>query len=88
MHLQAPRSLSPILRHYVAFPPHCARDYSRRTITHDIIMGRERHPHIDDGIVTFYFENEQTRDAYIHMPFDHPFPKLPSQPSPEDDRGG
>jgi hypothetical protein len=55
---------------------------------HDIIVDRESHPHIEDGNVTFYFETEETRKAYLEMPIVEPFPKLPSQPSPEDDRGG
>lgn len=55
---------------------------------HDIIVDRERHPHIDDGNVTIYFETEQTRKAYLDMPVDHPVPRVPGKPSPEDDRGG
>ncbi len=54
----------------------------------DIIVDRESHPHIEDGNVTFYFENEQTRKAYLDMQVNHPFPRLPGKPSPEDDRGG
>lgn len=54
----------------------------------DIIVDRESHPHIDDGNVTFYFESEHTRKAYLDLPVDHPVPKLPGKPSVEDDRGG
>ncbi len=59
----------------------------------DPITGRDienwtSHPHIDDGILTIYFESEETRKAYLDTPIDHPFPKLPGKPSAEDDRGG
>ena len=46
------------------------------------------HPSLEDGDVTLYFENENTRKEYINMPFDHPNKELPFPPSDEDDRGG
>jgi hypothetical protein len=59
----------------------------------DPITGRDivnlaSHPHIDDGILTIYFESEETREAYLGTPVDHPFEKLPGNPGAEDDRGG
>ncbi len=54
---------------------------------HDIV-DRASHPHIDDGILTIYFESEDTRTAYLATPVDHPFGKLPGPPGVEDDRGG
>lgn len=30
-------------------------------------------PYLVDGNVTIYFESEETRQAYIDMPIDHPF---------------
>lgn len=32
------------------------------------------HPYIVDGNVTMYFESEETRQAYLDTPIDHPFP--------------
>ena len=57
-------------------------------ITGRDIMDRTNHPHIDDGILTIYFESEETRKAYLDTPIDHPFGKLPGQPGTDDDRGG
>jgi hypothetical protein len=59
----------------------------------DPITGRDienlaSHPHLDDGILTIYFESEETRRAYLNTPFDHPFGRLLGKPSEEDDRGG
>jgi hypothetical protein len=59
----------------------------------DPITGRDianlaSHPHIDDGILTIYFESEETRKAYLATPVDHPFEKLPGKPGADDDRGG
>jgi hypothetical protein len=59
----------------------------------DPITGRDivnlaSHPHIDDGILTIYFESEETRKAYLATPVDHPFEKLPGSPGADDDRGG
>ncbi len=44
----------------------------------DPITGRdienlERRPYVVDGNVTMYFESEETRQAYLDMPIDHPF---------------
>jgi YHS domain-containing protein len=46
------------------------------------------HPSLEDGDVTLYFENEETRKEYLNMPIDHPNQELPFPPSDEDDRGG
>jgi hypothetical protein len=51
-------------------------------------MDRASLPHIDDGILTIYFESEETRKAYLDTPVDHPFMKLPGKPGVDDDRGG
>jgi YHS domain-containing protein len=32
-----------------------------------------KHPHIIDGNVTMFFESEETKQAYLDMPIDHPF---------------
>jgi len=34
----------------------------------------EAHPYIVDGNLVIYFESEQTRQAYIDTPMDHPVP--------------
>lgn len=57
-------------------------------ITGHDITDLASHPHLDDGILTIYFESELTRKAYVDTPIDHPVAKLPGAPSAEDDRGG
>lgn len=46
------------------------------------------HPHLADGKLTVYFASEQTHQAYLDTPFNHPYAKLPGKASAEDDRGG
>jgi len=50
----------------------------------DPITGRDigdvaAHPYIVDGNLVIYFESEETRQAYIDTPIDHPVP-LPDNP--------
>ena len=45
-------------------------------------------PFIIDGILTAYFESNETRHIYLTSPFNHPVPRLGNEPSLEDDRGG
>ena len=54
---------------------------------HDV-MGVTGHPAIIDGILTIYFESEATRTEYMNTPVNHPYTRLPGEPSDEDDRGG
>jgi len=54
---------------------------------HDVI-GVTDHPFYVDGILTIYFESDETRSAYLDTPFNHPFSKLAGEPGDEDDRGG
>jgi len=42
-------------------------------ITGNDIADYLRHPHLTDGNVTMYFETEETRQAYLDTPVDHPF---------------
>jgi YHS domain-containing protein len=46
------------------------------------------HPSIKDGNITMYFESEDTKQAYIKMPINHPNRILPFPVSENDDRGG
>jgi hypothetical protein len=46
------------------------------------------HPSIVDGNLTVYFESEKTRQTYQETPIDHPYARLPDNPSEEADRGG
>jgi hypothetical protein len=46
------------------------------------------HPFLVDGNLTIYFETEETRNAYLDMPFDHPNLHLPFPATDDDDRGG
>jgi len=57
-------------------------------ITGRDIENRANHPYLDDGILTIYFESNETRQAYLDTPFNHPFGKLPGMSSVDDDRGG
>lgn len=41
-------------------------------ITGHDIMDRKGHPTIVDGNMTMYFESEETKQAYIDTPMDHP----------------
>lgn len=55
--------------------------------TIDPITGRdidnlEAHPYIIDGDMVMYFESEETRQAYIDTPIDHPV-RLPDNPTGE-----
>lgn len=53
----------------------------------DPITGREiddltGHPYIVDGNITMYFESDETRQAYLDTPVDHPF-RLVDNPTDE-----
>jgi len=63
-------------------------DSSIDPITGRDIDNRASHPHREDGNLTVYFESDATQRAYLAMPFNHPYPKLPGKASAEDDRGG
>jgi hypothetical protein len=54
---------------------------------HDV-LGDSNHPSVTDGILTVYFESAETREAFLAMPINHPYSKLPGAPSDYDDRGG
>jgi hypothetical protein len=48
-------------------------------ITGQDIDDLEGHPYFVDGNIVMYFESEETRQAYLDMPVDHPVP-LPDNP--------
>lgn len=57
-------------------------------ITGHDIENLASHPYLEDGNLTIYFESDDTRQAYLDTPFDHPVSQLPGA-SPEDvERGG
>lgn len=56
-------------------------------ITGNDIADFKRHPHLVDGNVTMYFESEETRQAYLDTPIDHPFP-LVDNPTGEGEAEG
>ncbi len=65
-------------------PSHRLHEPAQMVITTDPITGRElddieNRPYIVDGNMTIYFESEQSRQAYLDMPIDHPVP-LPDNP--------
>ena len=57
-------------------------------ITGKDVMERVGGPFIIDGILTAYFETDETRHINLTSPFNHPVPRLGNEPSIEDDRGG
>ena len=57
-------------------------------ITGKDVVERVGCPFIIDGILTAYFESNETRHIYLTSPFNHPVPRLGNEPSLEDDRGG
>ena len=85
---------------YVA-TDHLTRDCQQSTRLHepeylitniDPITGRDvpdyrTHPLWVDGNVTSYFESEETRQAYLDMPTDHPF-RLVDNPDGEGEAEG
>ena len=54
---------------------------------HDIDNVTE-HPYIVDGNLTIYFETEESMQAFLDMPLNHPYAHPTGQPSEELDRGG
>lgn len=88
MYTSHPRAQQPLfgLANYLAADA-LPRDQSQSTRLHepslmlsctDPITGHDiddpaGHPYLIDGNLTVYFESEQTRQAYLDMPTDHPF---------------
>jgi YHS domain-containing protein len=54
---------------------------------HDI-TDVKTHPFIVDGKLTVYFESEETRQAFLDTPVDHPYEHSLGTPSELLDRGG
>jgi len=46
------------------------------------------HPSVVDGKLTVYFESEETRDAFLNMPLNHPCSRVPGNGGALADRGG
>jgi YHS domain-containing protein len=46
------------------------------------------HPSLIDGNLTIYFESEETRQAFLEMPVNHPFEHSLGKQSEDIDRGG
>jgi len=54
---------------------------------HDIVDVKN-HPSLEDGNLTIYFESEETMQAFLEMPVNHPFEHSLGKPSEDLDRGG
>ena len=54
---------------------------------HDIDNVAE-HPYIRDGNLTIYFESEDTMQAFLDTPLNHPFEHSLGKPPADADRGG
>lgn len=72
---------------------HRLHEPEHRMSTIDPMSGKDienvlTHPSMQDGNLTMYFESEDTKQAYIKMPIDHPNRVLPFPASDYDDRGG
>ena len=52
------------------------------------IMDVKGHPSIVDGILTIYFESDQTKADFEHMPLNHPYEHTLGEPLADMDRGG
>lgn len=52
------------------------------------IIGVQGHPFIVDGNLTIYFESEETKSEFEHMPLNHPYEHALGEASTEMDRGG
>ena len=57
-------------------------------ITGNDVFGELGHPFVKDGIVTVYFESEETRQKYLDTPINHPVTILNNIVTVDDDRGG
>jgi hypothetical protein len=57
-------------------------------ITGHDVFGDLGHPFVKDGILTVYFESEDTRRKYLDMPVNHPVRILNNVVTADDDRGG
>lgn len=57
-------------------------------ITGENIEDITGHPSLVDGNLTIYFETQETLQAYLDMPTNHPNLRLPFPATDEDDRGG
>jgi len=63
-------------------------DSSIDPITGNDVANREQHPHLDDGILTVYFESETTQKQFLSTPFNHPCARLAAAAGVDADRGG
>jgi len=57
-------------------------------ITGNDVLGNLGHPFVKDGIMTVYFESEETRQKYLDTPINHPVSILNNIVTADDDRGG
>ena len=52
------------------------------------IIDVKGHPSIVDGILTIFFESEETKANFEHMPLNHPYEHAIGEPNANIDRGG
>ena len=57
-------------------------------ITGNDIGDLRGHPSLVDGSMTIYFESEETKSEFEHMPVNHPYEYSVGNPSDDIDRGG
>ena len=57
-------------------------------ITGNDVSNVRGHPSLVDGNLTIYFESEETKSEYEHMPVNHPYEHSLGKPSDDIDRGG
>ena len=57
-------------------------------ITGNDVLGELGHPFVKDGIMTVFFESEETRQKYLDTPVNHPVTILKNIVTADDDRGG
>jgi hypothetical protein len=57
-------------------------------VTGNDVLDTAGHPFVKDGIMTVYFESEETRQIYLDTPINHPVSVLNNVVTADDDRGG
>jgi hypothetical protein len=57
-------------------------------ITGHDITDVTRHPHLEDGNLTIYFESEQTMREFLNTPVNHPYAQALGELPADAERGG
>ncbi|MGD8876001.1 MAG: hypothetical protein PVH38_12705 [Gammaproteobacteria bacterium] len=74
-------------------PSHRLHEPDHMINTIDPITGHDisdvsSHPHLQDGKLTIYFESEETREAFLNTPLNHPYEHALGELPEDASRGG